>query len=252
MARSGYGASEAQVAWPQARSVRASMSVKRALDICFSLLLLVVLVPLFLLLCMLVYAESGAPVFFGQRRLGRGGRQFKLLKFSTIRRQPTAADLEGSHAALDGQDRDITRLGRFLRASGLNELPQLFNILRGEMSFIGPRPAVLAHEQYYTEWHRRRLDAAPGVTGLAQVCGRNAIPWGWRVALDRYYVEHYSLGLDLAILLKTAWVVLRRVGTEGEPSFYYDFTPPEHDICAELKRLGVWRFNPDARRSQQG
>lgn len=230
---------------PAAATVRASLSIKRALDIFFSLLLLVLTSPLFAIIALALYLERPGAVFFVQQRLGLHGQRFGLLKFSTVRRPPTAEDLQGSHAALAGQDADISKVGHFLRASGLNELPQLINILRGEMSFIGPRPAVLAHEQYYSEWHRKRLQLTPGVTGLAQVCGRNAIPWGWRVALDRYYVEHYSLALDLAILLKTAYIVFGRVGTEGKGSFYYDFTPPKHDVLADLKRLGVFRYNPD-------
>jgi len=237
---------------PAAPTLRASLAVKRALDIAGSLLLLIIASPVFLVIVIVLFIERPGSVFFKQQRIGRGGRRFGLLKFSTVRRSPTAEDLSGSHAALNGQDADITKVAHFLRASGLNELPQLVNILRGEMSFVGPRPAVLAHEQYYTDWHRKRLELSPGVTGLAQVCGRNAIPWGWRVALDRYYVEHYSLALDLAILCKTAYVVLCRVGAEGEGSFYFDFTPPDRDIIAELKRVGVFRFNPDATRRGRG
>ena len=230
-------------------AIRFNCVIKRCLDCTFSLLLLLLVSPAFLIIALAVYLERPGPVFFRQRRLGRYGKQFELLKFSTVRRPPTADDLNGNHIALNGTDHDISWLGRFLRASGLNELPQLINILRGEMSFVGPRPAVLVHEQYYTDWHRKRLEIPPGVTGLAQVCGRNAIPWGWRVALDRYYVEHFNLVLDLLILFKTVYVIFGRIGTEGVESFYSDFTPPVHDIIADLKQQGVMHFNPDATRN---
>ncbi|MEZ5338985.1 MAG: sugar transferase [bacterium] len=216
--------------------------VKRGLDVLGSLFFLLLFSPLFLLIAVSVKLESPGPVFFLQKRLGRGGRQFGLYKFRTIQREPTPGDETGSHMAISGKDADITRIGRILRNSGLNELPQLINIFRGEMSFVGPRPAVLHHEQYYTDWHRRRLAVLPGVTGLAQICGRNVIPWGWRVALDRYYVEHMSFGNDLVIFLKTFPVVLGHVGTEGAEDLYFDFTPPEEASFAEtLERDGIWR-----------
>ncbi len=231
---------------PPTRAAEARFSVytniKRALDIFGSMFFLLLFAPLILLIAVAVKLESPGPVFFLQRRLGKHGRQFGLYKFRTIHREPTPGDEAGSHMAISGKDSDITRFGRFLRNSGLNELPQLINIFRGEMSFVGPRPAVLHHEQYYTDWHRKRLNVLPGVTGLAQICGRNVIPWGWRVALDRYYVEHLSLGNDLAIFLKTFPVVIGHVGTEGAEDLYFDFTPPdETQIAAELERKGIWR-----------
>lgn len=226
---------------PTRRLTRTYLCAKRAMDLVGSALLLLLLSPLFLLIALAIQLESPGTVFFAQRRLGRMGRYFGLYKFRTLRRKPTSKDLAGSHMALSGNDSDITRLGRILRHSGLNELPQLINILRGEMSFIGPRPAVLHHEQYYTDWHRRRLEVTPGVTGLAQVCGRNAIPWGWRVALDRYYVDHASLTLDWLIFWKTFYVVLCGIGAEGDEQLYFDFTPPREDILRHLKQRGVLR-----------
>lgn len=222
-------------------AVRPYAAIKRGLDVLGSLVLLVLISPVFLLVILAIELESPGPVFFQQSRLGRGGRRFGLYKFRTMRRSPTKQDLSGAHTALNGHDEDITRVGALLRTSGLNELPQLFNILRGEMSFIGPRPAVLAHEEHYSDWHRHRLDVAPGVTGLAQVCGRNLIPWGWRVALDRYYVDNPSFALDWAILWKTFYVVLIGKGAEGPEEFYFDFTPPNSDLIGELHRLGVFR-----------
>lgn len=215
--------------------------VKRGLDISGSLVLLLVLSPVFILLMLAIVLDSRGPVFFQQLRLGRGGKRFGLYKFRTMKRSPTGDDLSGQHTALNGHDHDITRVGAILRVSGLNELPQLLNILRGEMSFIGPRPAVLAHEQYYSEWHRKRLEVTPGVTGLAQVCGRNLIPWGWRVALDRYYVEHQSFTLDWQIFWKTFFVVLCGIGAEGPESMYFDFTPPGAEVVQKLEQQGVMR-----------
>lgn len=216
--------------------------IKRSLDILGSLFFLLLFSPLFMLIAVIVKLESPGPVFFLQTRLGRQAKQFGMFKFRTIHRNPTPGDIAGSHTAISGKDSDITRFGRFLRNSGLNELPQLINIFRGEMSFVGPRPAVLYHEQYYTEWHRKRLHVLPGVTGLAQICGRNVIPWGWRVALDRYYVDHMSLASDIVIFLKTFPVVLGHVGTEGAEDLYFDFTPPANDyIERELASRGIWR-----------
>lgn len=213
--------------------------IKRLLDLVFGLLLLVLCAPLILLISLAILLESRGGVFFVQPRLGQGGRHFGLIKFRTLRRKPSTGDVSGSHMALTGKDHDITAVGGFLRRSGLNELPQLINIISGSMSFVGPRPAVLHHESHYTDWHRKRLAVRPGVTGLAQVCGRNVIPWGWRVALDRYYVEHLGCGLDLAILLKTSWVVLGGIGAEGDENLYFDFTPPDTDILEPLRRIGV-------------
>jgi len=216
--------------------------LKRSLDIFGSLFFLILFSPAFFIIAVIVKVESPGPVFFLQTRLGKDGRQFGLYKFRTIQRDPTPGDVAGSHMAISGKDSDITRFGRVLRNSGLNELPQLINIFRGDMSFVGPRPAVLHHEQYYTEWHRMRLNVLPGVTGLAQICGRNVIPWGWRVALDRYYVDHMSLANDLVIFFKTFPVVIGHIGTEGAEDLYFDFTPPDEAyIAAELETRGIWR-----------
>ena len=220
----------------------AYIHVKRVLDILGSMIFLLIFSPAFLIIAAIVKLESPGPVFFLQTRLGKDGKQFGLYKFRTIQRDPTPGDVAGSHMAISGKDCDITRFGRILRNSGLNELPQLINIFRGDMSFVGPRPAVLHHEQYYTDWHRKRLNVLPGVTGLAQICGRNVIPWGWRVALDRYYVDHMSFANDIVIFLKTFPVVIGHIGTEGAEDLYFDFTPPDElFIAAELESQGIWR-----------
>jgi lipopolysaccharide/colanic/teichoic acid biosynthesis glycosyltransferase len=215
------------------------LGVKRVLDVLGAIFMLALLSPLFLGIALALLVDSGLPILFKQQRIGRDGRIFNLIKFRTLRRKPTTADSSGTHTALVGQDLDITPVGAWLRNTGLNELPQLINILRGDMSFIGPRPAVLAHEQYYTDWHRQRLAVRPGVTGLAQMCGRNLIPWGWRVALDRYYVENLSFVLDFQIWWKTTGVVLGKKGAEGDESLYFDFTPPGPEVIETLEREGV-------------
>lgn len=226
---------------PRATTFKLYYAFKRALDFSFSLLLLGCLSPLLVLVTLAIVVESRGPVLFLQQRLGVGGKKFGLYKFRTLARRPSQDDKRGSVMTLSGKDNDITKVGKFLRNSGLNELPQLLNILRGEMSFVGPRPAVLHHEQYYTDWHKKRLNVRPGVTGLAQVCGRNVIPWGWRVVLDRHYTEHMTFWLDLQILLKTAYVVSCQIGVEGNEDCYFDFEPPTEDILGEFKKHGVMR-----------
>jgi lipopolysaccharide/colanic/teichoic acid biosynthesis glycosyltransferase len=214
--------------------------VKRFLDVCGALFMTALLSPLLLYIVIRLLLESGWPVLFTQKRLGYKGRIFNMFKFRTLRRPPTDEDDAGSHMSLEGQDEDITPFGAWLRKSALNELPQIFNVLIGDMSFIGPRPAVLAHEQYYTDWHRKRLEALPGIVGLAQVCGRNLIPWGWRVALDRYYIEHFGVALDKEVFIKTTGVVLGRKGAEGtDMDLYFDFTPPGPEVVETLEREGI-------------
>jgi lipopolysaccharide/colanic/teichoic acid biosynthesis glycosyltransferase len=148
----------------------------------------------------------GSPVLFVQERPGLGGRPFRLVKFRTMR-HATAPD----GAPLPDADR-LTPLGRFLRATSLDELPQLWNVLRGELSLVGPRPLLMQYLARYTPEQARRQDVLPGITGWAQVNGRNALAWDEKLALDVWYVDHWSLGLDLKILVRTLGKVLRRDG----------------------------------------
>lgn len=173
---------------------------KRALDVVVSLAVLALTAPLLLVLAIVVAVGYGRPILFRQRRPGLDGRPFELVKFRTMR--------EG-----DGSDAErLTPLGRLLRSTSLDELPELINVLRGEMSLVGPRPLLPEYLELYDERQARRHEVRPGMTGLAQVSGRNALDWDDRLELDVQYVERASLGLDLLILSRTATSILRRDG----------------------------------------
>ncbi len=179
---------------------------KRVFDLALTLPGLILISPLLLLLALVVRLALGAPVFFRQPRPGLGGRIFTLYKFRSMR---NAVDARGRPLP-DAQR--LTRLGRFLRAASLDELPELFNVLRGEMSLVGPRPLLVAYLDRYTPEQARRHDVLPGMTGWAQINGRNALTWEDKFRLDVWYVDHWSLGLDIKILALTFWRVLRREG----------------------------------------
>lgn len=173
---------------------------KRACDLAGAALLLVVLAPLCAVVAGAVLLALGRPVLFRQTRAGRDGRPFRLLKFRSMRAGP------GEDAARLG------RFGRALRASGLDELPQLVNVLRGEMSLVGPRPLPLRYLALFTAQQAARLRVRPGLAGLAQAAGRNAVPWGRRLRLDARYAARHSLCGDLCLLLRCAALVLRGRG----------------------------------------
>ncbi|NJK82336.1 MAG: sugar transferase, partial [Chloroflexaceae bacterium] len=192
-----------------------NLAIKRALDVGLVLAATPILLPLTLLIALLIRLDSRGPALFRQQRVGRHGKLFTCYKFRTMVVDAEARLLE--LAALneaDGpifkmrKDPRITRIGRFLRRSSLDELPQLWNVLRGEMSLVGPRPALLAEVEQYAFWHRRRLEVTPGLTGLWQVLGRSNTTFDEMVRLDIYYAEHWSLRMDLRILLQTIPAVL--------------------------------------------
>ena len=180
--------------------------LKRLLDIVGALLGLLLLSPLFLGITLAVRRRMGPPALFSQLRAGLGGRPFRLYKFRSM---TDARDGDGS--LLPDADR-LTPLGVFLRRTSLDELPQLWNVLCGAMSLVGPRPLLLEYVPLYDERQRKRLSVKPGITGWAQINGRNALTWEEKFELDVWYVEHRSLWLDLEILTATAWKVLRREG----------------------------------------
>jgi lipopolysaccharide/colanic/teichoic acid biosynthesis glycosyltransferase len=192
---------------------------KRAVDLLVAVPLLVVLAPVMAAIALLVRRDSPGPALFRQQRVGFAGRPFTLLKFRTM--VVGAEGMGAGLAVLPGDDR-ITPLGRALRRLSLDELPQLWNIARGDMSLVGPRPTVASQVERYTPHQRRRLLARPGLTGLAQVSGRNAIPWSERIAIDVAYVDRWTMRRDLAIMLRTALVVLRREGTYKGPRGGFD------------------------------
>jgi len=174
--------------------------VNRAADIALAGLGLVVTSPLLVAAGLAVKLEDGGPVLFRQTRVGKGGKDFELLK---LRSMVVDAERTGAGHAVDRGDRRITRVGRLLRRTSIDELPQLWNIVRGDMSVIGPRPTLRYQVERYSERQRRRLDVRPGLTGWAQIHGRATLPWAERIELDVWYVEHRSPRVDLRILLRT-------------------------------------------------
>jgi sugar transferase EpsL len=177
---------------------------KRVLDVIVACCALVLLAPLLILLAMLVRIKLGAPILFRQPRPGRFSQTFTLVKFRTM---TDARDAEGN--PLPDHER-LTRFGRFLRSSSLDELPELLNVLRGDMSLVGPRPLLVRYVPYYTPRENRRHDLRPGITGWAQINGRCNLPWTERLELDVWYVERCSFWLDLRILVGTTGKVLSR------------------------------------------
>ncbi|MEW6582694.1 MAG: sugar transferase, partial [Actinomycetota bacterium] len=202
-----------------ARLSRAALATKRATDLVLTILALPLLVPTFLAIALAVKLDSRGPVFFRQPRTGRAGRRFLIYKFRTM-----VPDAELQRDTLLNRnevtgplfkikdDPRVTRVGRFLRRTSLDELPQLINVLKGEMSLVGPRPFVVYEDEHITGWARRRLDLTPGITGLWQVMGRNDMPFDEMVKLDHLYATRWSLLWDINILLKTIPSVLRRRG----------------------------------------
>jgi sugar transferase EpsL len=180
--------------------------IKRVLDCLLALAGLAILWPVLLVVALLIYVRMGPPVLFTQQRPGLYGRPFTLYKFRTMR-DTRAAD----GRLLPDADR-LTAFGRFLRSTSLDELPELLNVLKGDMSLVGPRPLLMAYLDRYTPHQARRHEVRPGITGWAQVNGRNALSWEDRFDLDVWYVEHCSLWLDLKILALTIWKVLKREG----------------------------------------
>ena len=184
--------------------------IKRFIDIGIAAAALLLAAPLLLLVAIAVRVNLGSPVLFRQQRPGLHGRPFTMVKFRTMR---DAIDRDGR--PLPDAER-LTRFGKLLRSTSLDELPELWNVLRGEMSLVGPRPLLMEYLDRYTPEQARRHEVRPGVTGWAQVRGRNAVSWEERFRLDVWYVEHQSLSLDLQILLRTFTTVLRRSGVSAK------------------------------------
>lgn len=177
------------------------MTLKRALDCGLAASGIAITSPLMAAIALAIKLDSPGSVLFVQERIGRDGRTFKLLKFRTMRDAPIRYNPDGS-TRIDPSDDRVTRVGRLLRGA-LDELPQLFNVLRGDMSVVGPRPEMASQRHMYEPEHLRKLSVRPGITSLAIVHGRNEIPWHQRVAIDVQYVEHWSFCLDLKIMGQT-------------------------------------------------
>jgi sugar transferase EpsL len=187
--------------------------VKRVLDIVWALLLLLLLSPVLAAVALAVVSGMGSPVLFRQQRPGRGEHIFTLYKFRTMRAAPQGAN---SVDAVASDELRLTGLGRFLRSTSIDELPQLYNVLKGEMSFIGPRPLLVEYLDRYTPEQAKRHDVRPGITGWAQVNGRNATSWEDRLAMDAWYAEHYSAALDFRVALRTVGAVFSRKGVSAQ------------------------------------
>ena len=188
--------------------------LKRITDFLFSVTALLLASPFLLIIALSIKITSKGPVFFRQDRLGKDAKIFKLYKFRTM---IVGAINIGKGLSVTEKDPRITSVGAFLRKTSLDEIPQLINVLKGDISLVGPRPTVPQHLEYYGEFEKRRLEVKPGITGLAMVKGRASIPWSKRIEYDVEYVDNFSLWLDLKILLQTIWVVIRR------KNVYYDY-----------------------------
>ncbi|ASK26855.1 sugar transferase [Neisseria chenwenguii] len=187
-----------------------NMFIKRLFDILAASFGLVLLSPVFLILVYLIRKNLGSPVFFTQERPGKDGKPFKMIKFRSMR---DAADSDGN--PLPDSER-LTPFGKKLRATSLDELPELWNVLRGEMSLVGPRPLLMHYLPLYNDFQNRRHEMKPGVTGWAQVNGRNAISWDEKFAYDVWYIDNYSLWLDVKILFLTIKKVFIKEGISAE------------------------------------
>ncbi|MFJ7927797.1 sugar transferase [Peribacillus sp. NPDC096448] len=180
------------------------LNLKRITDLFFSILLLILVSPIMFLACVAIKVESNGPAIFKQQRPGKDAKVFRVFKFRTMR-----VETEKDGKALSDMER-MTRIGSLLRKTSIDELPQLINILRGEMSFIGPRPLLVKYLEYYSEEQMRRHEVTPGISGWAQVNGRNTISWEEKFKFDNWYVDNISLSLDLKILWLTIYNVLKR------------------------------------------
>ena len=212
--------------------------IKRILDIFLSLCGILILSPVYLILWVLVRRKLGKPALFTQERPGRNEKMFRLYKFRSM------TDERDENGLLLPDEVRLTRFGKILRSTSLDELPELFNILKGDMSLIGPRPLLVRYLPWYTERERHRHDVRPGLTGLAQVNGRNALGWEERFAFDLEYVDNCSLFMDLKVLGMTVGKVLRRSGTlSGADQTVADFDEyrraqkeaQDNDACKEAK-----------------
>lgn len=213
-----------------------SLLVKRLFDLVVAACALLLLSPLLLLTTLLILLEDGQPVFFRQNRAGQGGTPFSIFKFRSMTVNNAPVETMGAVTAAHPL---VTRVGRVIRRTKIDELPQLLNVLRGELSLVGPRPTLLGQTEAYDSFERRRLALKPGVTGWAQVSGGIYLPWEERIALDVWYIDNWSLGLDFEVLLRTVGVILQGEKLNGRALS----EALEHERLADhgAIRLGGWR-----------
>lgn len=193
------------------------MFVKRLLDITISLIALIFLLPLMSLICLLVRINLGSPAFFLQERVGKDNKIFKMIKFRTMK---NSTDKNGN---LLSDNERVTKFGSFLRSFSLDELPELINILKGDMSLVGPRALLVQYLGLYNDEQIRRHEVLPGLTGWAQINGRNSITWSEKFKLDVWYVDNWSLWLDIKIFFLTFWKVLKREGINQSESVTMEY-----------------------------
>ena len=208
--------------------------VKKLVDDMIASLLLIILSPLIGGIALLLLATMGRPLLFRQTRSGLYGRPFRIIKFRTM------TDEQDSFGRAPPDEMRLTPVGRFLRATSLDELPELWNVLRGELSLVGPRPFLARYLERYSPEQARRHEVMPGITGWAQINGRNDLPWEQKFALDVWYVDNWSLGLDFRILVKTFWQVLKRdgisrTGHETAPEFMGSSSLEESERSIQCK-----------------
>ena len=180
--------------------------VKRVMDFLLALLLLVVLSPILVIVAVAIKLDSKGPAFFKQLRSGKNGKEFMMYKFRSMSANNDVHDFK--------KENQMTRVGKFIRKTSLDELPQLINIIKGEMSFIGPRPWITDYQKYFTKTQKRRLEVLPGITGLAQASGRNDLSVQEKIKLDVYYVDHMSLLMDIRVIFGTIKAVFSKEGAE--------------------------------------
>jgi lipopolysaccharide/colanic/teichoic acid biosynthesis glycosyltransferase len=202
-------------------------TVKRIGDLSCAIVALLVLAVPFALIALCIKIDDRGPVFFRQERVGKSGRIFRVWKFRTM---VVNAMSKGLRVTVAADDERITRVGKVLRTWGLDELPQILNVLAGEMSLVGPRPTLPYQIEHYSPSQKRRLEILPGITSLAVVSGRNALSWNERIELDVWYIDHASLWLDMKILFRTLWCVLvTREGLYGKDGVNDPFADPGDD-----------------------
>ena len=199
-----------------------NLCIKRLVDFFGSLIGTIVISPIFIIIAFAIKLTSKGPVFFRQERLGKDGRVFKIIKFRTM--VVNAEHIgEGLRVSNEGDSR-ITKIGRMLRATSLDELPQLFNVVKGDMSLVGPRPPVTYHPykgcKNYPDWTKLRFKMRPGMTGLTQVTVRNSVNWDERIVIDVNYIEKFNLWLDFKILLKTVYKIFNRESIYADKKAY--------------------------------
>ena len=203
--------------------------IKRFFDIFASLIGIVLLSPIMLITAVAIKLDSKGPVIFKQERLGKGGKVFLIYKFRSM---CVGAEKTGSGVYSGKGDARVTRIGKILRATSIDELPQLLNILKGEMSFVGPRPPLTYHPwkyEEYTDLQKRMFEVRPGITGWAQVNGRKDVEWHKRIELNVWYVDHMSLLLDIKIMFMTAFKVLTNADNENSGATVNKSTEPSND-----------------------